>query len=303
MTHAVGRDEQDGGREATESRRSVVAARGDALARAKTGSELWVEQVLGELRAARFTPRAWVRFLAASFVQARRTRRERRREHRTVLLLAVAGVASWAAVAAFGRPSLAAIGAGWWLLVLLMLDWHLGMLERPDGRPLGGLGIANLLSLVRASVVPVLPALPPLALGTVILAASATDVADGYLARRRDECTRLGVWLDAAVDGFMVTVAAVAAARHDRLPAWLAVLVVARYLLPWLVIGTAYFANATAPSRSGYVSGRVPGVVLVIGLSGAAFALPGAEVLVVAGVVGGLATFGATVGRSLRSRD
>ncbi len=219
------------------------------------------------------------------------------------MLLALGGVALWGAVAAFGRPSLAATGAGWWLLVLLMLDWHLGMLERPDGRPLRRLGVANVLSLVRASVVPVLPALPPLALGTVLLMASATDVADGYLARRRDECTRLGVWLDAAVDGFVLTVAAVAVARHDRLAPWLAAVVVVRYLLPWVVIAAAYFAKAAAPSGYGYVSGRVPGIVLVIGLSGAAFALPGAELLVVAGVAGGLATFAATVARSLRSRD
>lgn len=184
-----------------------------------------------------------------------------------------------------------------------MLDWHLGMLERPDGRPLRGLGVANVLSLVRAGVVPLFPALPPAGLGTLLLAAGAIDVLDGYLARRRDECTRLGVWLDPAVDGFVLSVAAVAAARQDRLSPWLALLVVVRYVLPWLGAGVAYFVEATAPSRDAYVSGRVPGVVLILGLCGAAFELRGAELLVGAGVVGGLATFTATVGRSLRSRS
>lgn len=281
---------------------SRAAADEGASARVPTEGERWVEQALGELRAARFTPRAWIAFLAASLVQAGRSRRDRRREHRTVVLMAVAGLAAWAAVAAAGRPGLAAVGAAWWLVVLLLLDWHLGMLERPDGRRLSGLGVANVLTLIRAAVVPVLPALPPASLGALLVAAGATDVADGYLARRRDECTRLGVWLDGVTDGFVLTVAAVAAARHDRVSPWAAVLVGTRYVLPWVVVAAAYFVHATAPSRHGYVSGRIPGVVLFAGVSGAAFGVPGGEVLVVAGAIGGLATFTATVVRSVRSR-
>lgn len=99
-----------------------------------------------------------------------------------------------------------------------MLDWHLGMLERPDGRPLHGLGVANRLSLARAAIVPVLVVLPPTALAALLFAAGASDILDGWIARSRDEVTTLGFWLDPAVDRWVLTVAAVAAARVDRLP-------------------------------------------------------------------------------------
>ena len=186
-------------------------------------------------------------------------------------------------------------GSAWWLLVLLMVDWHLGMLERVDSRPLFGLGVANTITLLRAGAIPLLPALAPNTLGFVVLAAGVSDVADGWLARARDEVSRLGAWPDGAVDGILLSVAAVAAGERGLLPAGLAALVAGRYLLPWFVIAGVYFATAQAPRREGYVSGRVPGAVLVVGLALAAFAVPGAGFVAAVGALGGVATFGATI--------
>jgi phosphatidylglycerophosphate synthase len=156
------------------------------------------------------------------------------------------------------------------MLVLLMVDWHLGMLERPDGRRLAGLGVANTLTLLRAGAIPLLPALAPTAFGLAVLGDGLSDVADGCLARARGEASRLGAWLDGAVDGVLLSVAAVVAADRALLPIWVAALIVGRYLALWVVIAGVYFATARAPRREGYASGRTLGVVLVVGLTLAA---------------------------------
>ncbi len=221
-----------------------IARRSAAAAHSPTEGELWAQAALRELRQAKFAPAAWVTFLGASFARARLRRRQRQREHRELVALAGAGLVAWIGVALAGRPALAALAAGWWLLVLLILDWHLGMLERPDGRPLHGLGVANRLSLARAGVVRLLAVLPPIAFAAVLLGAAASDVLDGWLARRLDQVSRLGLWLDGSVDGFILTVAAAAAARSHLLSGWAAAAVLARYLLPWLVVSVAYFVRA-----------------------------------------------------------
>jgi cardiolipin synthase len=272
----------------------------------KTEGERWAEELLTALRRDRFTPTAWIRFFGASVVRARENRSAHTRAHRQVLALGAAGGGTWFAVAVSGRPVLGTAALAWWLLVLLMADWHLGMLERGNGRALPGLGVANTITLLRAGAIPLLPVLAPNALGVAVLAAGLSDVADGLIARARGEVSRLGAWLDGAVDGLLLSLAAVAAADRALLPAWAAGLVVGRYLLPWLVIAGVYFVSAQAPNRDGYVSGRAPGAVLVIGLALAAFGVPGADFVAAVGALGGLATFGATIvvgaSRSRRAR-
>jgi cardiolipin synthase len=255
---------------------------------------------LHDLRQAKFAPAGWITFLSASFARARLRRQQRVREHRQVLALAGAGLLAWFTVALAGRPALAVLGAGWWLLVLLMLDWHLGMLERPDGRPLHGLGAPNLLSLLRAGAVPLLAVLPPTAFAVVLLGAGASDVLDGWLARRLDLASRLGRWLDGSVDGVLLGVAALAAARSHLLPWWAAAVVLARYLLPWVVIAVSYFARAEAPPSRGYMSGRVPGVLAIAGIALAGLGVSAAWLIVVAGAGGGIFTVAVSIARGSR---
>jgi cardiolipin synthase len=267
---------------------------------ARNEGELWAEELLTELRASRFKPHAWIRFLGASFARARSNRRRHRRAHRQLLALALLGLCLYGGVAAFGRPLLASLAAAWWVLVLVMADWHLGMLERPDGKRLSGLGVANTVTLLRAGAIGLLPGLRPTELGLALVAAGVSDVVDGSLARARGETSRLGAWSDGAVDALLLAVAAVAAAAHDLLPVWVGVLIVGRSVAPWLVIGGVYFATARAPRRDGYVSGRAPGAVLLVGLALAAFGFPGGALVAAAGALGGLAAFGATVVVSAR---
>ena len=264
-----------------------------------TPGEAWTREVLRELRAGGYHVRAWQRFLARSFERARATRRIRRHEHRQVLLVGIAGLAVWLTLAAF-RPWLALAGVLWWLVVVAMLDWHLGMLEDERGRPLRRLGLPNLLSLARASVVPVLPLAAPALLATILIPAGLTDAVDGRLARRRGEVTRLGRWLDGGVDSIVLSAASVGAARHHLLPWWAAALVLVRHGLQALAVAFAYLGRAQSPSRAAPVTARAPGLVLFAGLALATLELPLAVPLVTVGALGGLAALALTVARAPR---
>jgi cardiolipin synthase len=256
-----------------------------------TEGERWVRELLCELRAARYAPRAWTRFFARSFVRAGEQRRAHPKAHRQALSIGVAGLAPWGALAGAGRPWAAAAGAAWWFGVVLMLDWHLGMLERPDGTRIAGLGVANALSLLRLWAVPALPLLRPEAIAAALVLAGLTDVADGRLARRRDQATRLGTWLDGAADTSLILVAALAL----PLQAWAATIVVARCAAPCLALTAYYFVRAGPPRGDGYVSGRIPGLVLLAGLLLVALGANRGAELAALGALGGIGTLAASL--------
>lgn len=252
-------------------------------------SERWARELLAELRAARFTPRAWLRFLAQSFERSVERRRERGREHRQTLALAGVGLVVWTTVGLAGPVQLAVIGAAWWVITMLMLDWHLGMLERPDGRALGRLGAPNVLSLARIGVVPALPVLGPDALALALVLAGVTNALDGWLARSRDEVTRLGFWLDGVADALFLGTAAIVL----PLPGWAAALVLVRFALPALALVVSYFWLLEPPPAK-LVRARIPGIALWAGLALATLNLPAASALVAAGAIGGVAASAAS---------
>jgi phosphatidylglycerophosphate synthase len=259
-----------------------------------TTGQVWTRELLGELRRQRYRPRAWIGFLAASFARARATRADRGREHRQTLALGAAGLAAWIAVAGV-RPWLALAGAIWWLLVVAMVDWHLGMLDDQQR-----LGLANVLSTLRAGVVPALLVLSPFGLAAVLIPAGLLDGIDGPIARARGEATRLGLWLDGSVDGLVLSAAAVGAGRHQLLPWWAVALVLGRHASQWLAVALAYFVRLAAPASLGFVSGKLPGLAVFAGLAVAALHLSGGVVLVSLGAGGGLATFAASALRGWR---
>lgn len=262
-----------------------------------TEGEAWARGLLSELRADGYRARAWLGFLACSFERAHTNWRQRPRERRQVFGVAVAGLAGWGTVALV-RPWLAVAGALWWLVVIAMLGWHLGMLEDKHGRPLPRLGLANLLSLARLAAVPALPVASPALLAAILIPAGVTDVIDGAVARRRQEATRLGVWLDGSADTLLLSTAALGAARHGLLPWWIAAVVIARHAAPWLLVSLAYFIHTASPQIDRPVSGKVAGLILFAGLLLSAFRLPGGVPLVLAGATAGLATWTVRVGRA-----
>jgi phosphatidylglycerophosphate synthase len=262
-----------------------------------TAGETWTRELLAELRARRFRPAAWQVCFGRSFERAAETRARRARDHRRLKLLAAAGLAGWAVVALLGRPWLGVGGAAWLLAMLLMVDWHLAMLEDDEGRPLPGIGVPNLLGIGRGALVPLLLAVPAPVLLTLLALAGASDVIDGWLARAWHYQSRLGRFLDGGVDALVLGAAAIATARLGLLPWWTATLVLARYLLQWSALTFAYFLGLPIIRA---VPGRAAGLVLFGGLALALLQVGGATVLVAMGAVAGMAVLARNGDRSLR---
>lgn len=61
--------------------------------------------------------------------------------------------------------------------------------------------------------------------------ASLTDFLDGYLARRSGKITKFGIILDPIADKFLVISAFIVLVDMERLPAWMAIVIIAREFL------------------------------------------------------------------------
>jgi CDP-diacylglycerol--glycerol-3-phosphate 3-phosphatidyltransferase len=62
----------------------------------------------------------------------------------------------------------------------------------------------------------------------IFLAAAGTDLLDGYLARRWNQITTVGMLLDPVADKLLVSAALIALVQIHLVPAWMAVLIVGR---------------------------------------------------------------------------
>jgi CDP-diacylglycerol--glycerol-3-phosphate 3-phosphatidyltransferase len=61
--------------------------------------------------------------------------------------------------------------------------------------------------------------------------ASITDFLDGYLARRSGDITKFGIILDPIADKFLVISALIVLVDMERLPAWIAIVIIVREFL------------------------------------------------------------------------
>ncbi len=74
----------------------------------------------------------------------------------------------------------------------------------------------------------------------ILICIIASDFLDGYLARRMGEVTALGSILDPLADKLFVTTSFVLLAVYERIPAWLAMIVVTKDVL--VSMGWCFFA-------------------------------------------------------------
>ena len=182
------------------------------------GSRAFVDEVLAELRAARWSLRGWARFLARSMARSAAE--------------AIRRPAAAAEVTAL-HAAVGVLRRGWWAPVSWFLAiTHLGLLgERST------LGWANRLSLVRGLV----PAAAPRQTVLGVITALATDWADGRLARQQGP-TAFGFYADALADAAFWTWFTL---RHERSPA-VRTAAVATWGVPVLLVATASFAGGRA---------------------------------------------------------
>lgn len=234
---------------------------------------MFIEEYLRDLRRDRFTP-------AATLLYARRVA-SRVREHLVSnpgTVRSVWSVALGFFVAAFA----AAVGiallydrhlagrfllhtALWILPTFVLVTLFLELLRDRDGYRLSALNIPVTLTLLRVVLIPGLALF--LVEGhfraalLVYVLASLTDIADGWVARRWNQVTRLGTILDPQVDiAFMLGLLA-ALNSAGLLPGWVLALAVLRYAI--LLLGGACLYLFVGPvTIYPTLFGRLTGIVM-----------------------------------------
>ena len=95
------------------------------------------------------------------------------------------------------------------------------------------MNLPNSLTLIRIFLVPMLVAVLLTKYNTLIaalifLAASMTDLLDGYFARKRGQVTTLGILLDPVADKLLIASAFISLVQLQIVPAWMVVIIVGR---------------------------------------------------------------------------
>src|SRR5580704_1111474 len=75
----------------------------------------------------------------------------------------------------------------------------------------------------------------------ILLAAAATDWADGFVARRRQQETTLGILLDPIADKLLISAAFISLVQMGAVPAWMVVIIIGR---EFTVLGLRAIASA-----------------------------------------------------------
>ncbi len=95
----------------------------------------------------------------------------------------------------------------------------------------------------------------------ILLAAAATDWADGYFARRRGQVTTLGILLDPIADKLLISAAFVSLVEMHLVPAWMAVIIIGR---EFIVLGLRNIASAEGFTIQASALGKTKMVLQVV---------------------------------------
>ena len=244
-----------------------------------TEGERWAREALDRLRAEDFTGPAFARFLGASQRRADENRASRPELAAQARRWSAVGAAAWLIVDRSPR------GLAWWGLTVLMLDWHLGMVETESGEP-RPLGPADACTLARSWMVPLAA---DRAAPLVVAAGFALDAVDGPLSRATAP-TRAGRDLEGAVDAAFTVAALRGAVRSGGLGRVAAMLEAGRLATGFAVTCAAYFGRSRPPDRAASRAARGSSPVRAAGLFAAGLGYRRtANALVVSGALAGVA--------------
>ncbi|PKQ09972.1 MAG: CDP-diacylglycerol--glycerol-3-phosphate 3-phosphatidyltransferase, partial [Actinobacteria bacterium HGW-Actinobacteria-9] len=90
-----------------------------------------------------------------------------------------------------------------------------------------------------------------------------TDAVDGYLARSRNEVTNFGKLIDPLADKLLITAALVSLVQLDKLPAWVALVIISR---EFIVTGLRMVALAEGHVIAAGGFGKLKTVVQIIAI-------------------------------------
>lgn len=161
------------------------------------------------------------------------------------------------------------LGAAWAILSgdLIFVAWFVAVAAAGAFIP----GEANQVTLARAYL-----AAPALAYATqqqfgalavTIAVASVTDLLDGTVARRLAASSQFGGGLDPVVDGVFTGALVLGLAFGGTIPVWLALVIIARYLLPALA-GGLLLAAGRRPELRHTLMGQVSTVLILVLVGG-----------------------------------
>jgi phosphatidylglycerophosphate synthase len=215
---------------------------------------IFVIGLLHDLKAGNYSRQAWGAFIRAAWVRSLQIIQENDELRSSWLRFAVAGVTgivlATVAVLRFAPEDallFLVTSLLWWGVLVSDLGLHLGlMVNLESGELQRTLGWPNRLTELRgfssiwvawgahwASGGVYVP------LVAVFGVAAATDLLDGWLARRRHAATRWGRLYDPFMDGVFFSVSAISLAVIGVVPQWLAALISFRYAFP-IVGGIAF---------------------------------------------------------------
>lgn len=147
------------------------------------------------------------------------------------------------------------------------------------------MNLPNLLTLLRIFFVPLLvatllaenlgarwqgmiPATRDMFALAIFLAAAATDLLDGYLARRWGQVTTVGTLLDPIADKLLISAALISLVDIHRVPAWIVIVIIGREFavsgLRSIAASSGYTIRASDLGKT-KMSAQVAAIALVIG--------------------------------------
>ena len=132
------------------------------------------------------------------------------------------------------------------------------------------MNLPNLITMSRIFLIPVfvIVFLYPTPMRSVLAAviftvAALTDLIDGYLARRWDQVTRLGKFLDPIADKFLVIAALVMLVDFNRVASWIAIVIISRELA---VTGFRAIASSSGVVIAADQSGKYKMVIQTVSI-------------------------------------
>jgi len=143
--------------------------------------------------------------------------------------------------------------------------------------------IANALTLLRLCLIPLIVVMihsGRFGIATVIfIIAGITDALDGYLARKLDQQTEIGAYLDALADKSLIAASFIALVFVQLVPFWLVVLVIFRDLMIVGAVAIAWLMNNPIPIEPLRVSkantaAQIVAVATTLGARGFSVPLP-----------------------------
>jgi CDP-diacylglycerol--glycerol-3-phosphate 3-phosphatidyltransferase len=138
------------------------------------------------------------------------------------------------------------------------------------------MNLPNGLTLMRIFLVPLLVAVLltkySVIAVAVFLAASLTDLLDGYFARKRKEITTLGTLLDPVADKLLVSSAFISLVQLQLVPAWMVAIIVGR---EFAVTGLRSIASAQGFTIDASQFGKIKMVTQVAAITFLILGMPG----------------------------